>query len=167
MQKEFSVENIMFWEACVGYEACFVSARNSPEKAPKLAIAICENFIKESGAFSVNLPYRLRKEILDKTRLNKSPSHSRKLMSAASQVQVAVVVPSQTPAPAPLEEKKEETVYTAELFLEAKQEIFNLMLKDTFVRFKMTEEFGNWKQKTTTFKRNWPLSLPRSAADQI
>jgi hypothetical protein len=137
MQNEFSVENLMFIEACSTYEACFQPPGNGASAA-KLGVSRVDNFIRDSGAFSVNIAYNMRMDILNQVGAQKAPRKSNavevgpKLSVNQRNSQIAISL------------EGKESLFHPELFDEAKKEIKHLILKDTFTRFKISEEYRKW-----------------------
>jgi hypothetical protein len=165
MQKEFSVENLMFIEACSAYEACFQPPEDG-SGAPRLAMAMVENFVRDSGAFSVNIPYNMRNDILDKVGIHRIPSKG-KSVAMEVKVQAVQVVQgiAQISAHQEVQEEKQ-SPFNPELFAQAKKEIKHLILKDTFSRFKMSEEYTKWAEaKVARNSRTSLLQLMRHVSE--
>jgi hypothetical protein len=142
MQHEFSIENFMFVEACSTYENAFDPPTNG-EGVGLIGKSIYENFIQDSSPFAVNLPSGIRKNLLNKAKpmLLKKRGRMSNLATSFS---------GRFSSPAPPSDEKEHSdshfahIFTKNLFFEAKEEIMTLITKDTFARFKLSEEYISW-----------------------
>jgi hypothetical protein len=106
-QKEFAIENLMFYEACVLFSKRFSSPEFSQEDALTQAREICDTFVKFGAVDQVNLSHNARLGVLN-------------------------VVSSPEPK------------ITSKMFEKAQSEIFTLMARDSFARFKMTKEYKDF-----------------------
>jgi hypothetical protein len=145
MQTEFSIENLMFVEACTNYERMF--QKNDEDQiaaASKMAKSIFENFVKTDAPFTVNLPFGVQKELTAKlSKLNSLEDRDRGMLTNVQAVQVTI----QPPQTQVLENNIDmRSVLTIELFATAKDEIVRLIARDTFSRFKMSDGYAFYKE---------------------
>jgi len=102
LQREWSVENLLFWKAAEEYRSKF-DARTA-EESMLLAKKMFAEFVTPDAPLCVNLPYKIRMDITQK-------------------------VDGMEPI-------------TRDFFSSAQEEIFNLMLKDSFRRFVFRDDTG-------------------------
>jgi hypothetical protein len=114
LEKEFAVENLLFFESVAAFRERFQSANNelSPEGEQE-AHQIYETFIKTSSPSCVNISYEVRQRIID---IYENTRTSKTL----------------TPA---------QRVPTPDMFDSAQKEIFRLITRDSFLRFKLSPKF--------------------------
>eukprot|EP00475_Leptophrys_vorax_P011612 TRINITY_DN18174_c0_g1_i1.p1 TRINITY_DN18174_c0_g1~~TRINITY_DN18174_c0_g1_i1.p1 ORF type:complete len:519 (-),score=98.72 TRINITY_DN18174_c0_g1_i1:36-1592(-) len=161
MQREFSLENFLFCEACLNYENTFRSeAQHVDPDSPsaRIAFSILDNFVKETSPFAVNLPHPIRQELV-----RKLARHQNKLFEKGMTTQVrAIASPVGSPegAASSFQEEKQASHFTADLFKPARDEILRLIARDTFLRFKSTEAFLN-------FKKNKDKALSRKISPRL
>jgi hypothetical protein len=72
LQREWSVENILFWKAAVDFRSSFES--RSPEERAISAAKIYAEYISENAPLCVNLPYEIRSEVTHKMNGGESTS---------------------------------------------------------------------------------------------
>jgi hypothetical protein len=127
MTSEYSLENLMFVEACSAFEQA-VQSPSSDKDLGNIATSIMDNFIKDSGQFTVNISFKKRKELTDN------------FEDVLEKLNV---------------EKKEDI---SKFFDAAKEEVLVMIAKDTFTRFKLTKEYLDWAdlgQTTSTLMQDW------------
>jgi hypothetical protein len=115
LEREFAVENLMFYEACVEFKDRFSSPEVNQQVALEQAKAICNTFLKDGATHQVNLAYLCREKILDSIQTKET---------MAKQGLGFKIDPTE--------------------FDEATTEIFNLMAIDSFRRFRMTGEYSKF-----------------------
>jgi hypothetical protein len=119
MTSEYSIENLMFVEACSAFEQAVQSP--SPDKdLVDIAASIMGNFIKDSGQFTVNISFKKRKELTENFE-----DLVEKLQDLKS-------------------ENKEDESKVFKFFDAAKEEVLVMIAKDTFTRFRLTKEYLDW-----------------------
>eukprot|EP00475_Leptophrys_vorax_P008780 TRINITY_DN15727_c0_g1_i1.p1 TRINITY_DN15727_c0_g1~~TRINITY_DN15727_c0_g1_i1.p1 ORF type:complete len:278 (+),score=79.43 TRINITY_DN15727_c0_g1_i1:3-836(+) len=111
ISKEFSLENLLFFEDCLKYEE-LCEMKENPEKIAQFAHQIYDKFILESSPYCVNICSERRHMLVGQFR-------SVKLRK----------------------EKKKSVHYDSKLFEAAQAEVFQLMVSDTFSRFKETQDY--------------------------
>jgi hypothetical protein len=119
LEREWSVENIVFWKAAARFRADF-------EKLPdKIIVAkqIYGEYIIETAPLCVNIAYPVRQKIKN------------------------VMIPFASADPSDAEKEKVDSV----LFQAAEEEIFNLMLKDSYRRFVFKEDSGFQQLRSRLF----------------
>jgi hypothetical protein len=116
LRKEFSVENLVFYDECVQFRTKFVETKmTGSDKAWQELGRIVTTFVELNGASSVNLSFNTRLQIL-KTYNG--------LASAQQQ-----------------EGDSRITSIPGNILEDARDEILHLMAKDSFLRFRMTPEY--------------------------
>jgi hypothetical protein len=140
MQLEFSIENFMFVEACSTYEAAF-NPPNDGAGVDEIGQSIYENFIQESSPFTVNLPNGIRRGLLTKAKLVQKKKGKSLARSMSARFSINGSDPEEKEPPA-----AQAKIFTKDLFFDAKEEIMTLITKDTFARFKLTEDYALWAQ---------------------
>jgi hypothetical protein len=111
LQKEFAIENLLFYEACVEFRTRFETAGFSRDYALFQATEICNTYVKVGAVDQVNLSDNARREVL--TAIN-SP----------------------------------EPKIDSSLFEKTEGEIFSLIAKDSFSRFKVSKEYKDFWRET-------------------
>jgi hypothetical protein len=148
LEKEFSAENLLFYEAVVQYEKELHS--QDPElvsKARESAQMIFDTYVSTSSSLCVNISAITRKKItkvLGKRRqktalaqVQESLKKSKLLNGSSQGAFLELNVSSATIQMDP------------EVFGEAKSEIVQLMVRDSFFRFRMTPEFNRFQRDRT------------------
>jgi hypothetical protein len=115
LEKELSVENLLFCEVCTDFESKYQESKSSQEAdIVQEAKEITARFIHLSSPSCVNVSASTRRDILQKmSMLLKSSSEPRLLVSK-------------------------------NLFSKAKKEILLLITKDSFLRFRCSPEYREW-----------------------
>eukprot|EP00475_Leptophrys_vorax_P035712 TRINITY_DN5917_c0_g2_i1.p1 TRINITY_DN5917_c0_g2~~TRINITY_DN5917_c0_g2_i1.p1 ORF type:complete len:233 (-),score=43.07 TRINITY_DN5917_c0_g2_i1:133-831(-) len=114
LEQEWSVENILFWKVAVDFRTSFPSYNT--EEASSMFKEICERYVVEESALCVNLPYQVRQKLTKMYVDAKDAPDSPSAGSSSSRRAANVTI-------------------TSDVFIEAEEEIFNLMMKDPFRRF--------------------------------
>jgi hypothetical protein len=142
LKSEFSVENLMFYEACETYQNLISQAIDQNDTVPKMAASIFENFVVINSPFCVNISHKTRKEINDCfTDTRRSRDNS--VLSVKTYSKKTLLQYDSLP-------KGNEPFLAENLFSEAQDEILRLMASDSFLRFKMTPEYKAFSQRIKT-----------------
>jgi hypothetical protein len=182
-RSEFSVENLLFYEACMTYELSYKSNEDggASDETIKMAKNIQETFLMTSSPLSVNISHEVRVKILKKFGIKiQSRSNTLNSISMVSQTfstkhldEVELKQESKAGDDNGLPKKASSSNIASDNILErltptvfnpARDEIFYLMATDTFQRFKLTKQYrdfltNNADPMADTVRPNAP-SLP-------
>jgi hypothetical protein len=132
LEKEFAVENLLFLEACRE----FTESKDSQMDRLKKAKGIYQKYISSSAADQVNVSFKIKTEL--STALKKLP--------VISEIE--------------LTEFKE--TLDEDFFTKAREQIFTMLVNDSFSRFRMTPEYAEHLKDRSLLSVSPAGSLPSS-----
>jgi hypothetical protein len=141
LEKEFSVENLFFIEACEAFKSSF--NQRSFEQNVQDAFRIRNLFILPTSPHSVNIAYKTRLQVLTSLQSFDNKNRVSKLMAQDSTVSVESSPPS---SPLIAISVKPMDALDRDTFDHAREEIIKMLLKDTFLRFKFSQAYNDFCQ---------------------
>jgi hypothetical protein len=141
LEKEFSVENLLFYEACLQFESN-LSSRDSALtlKAKTEAQVIFDTYISAGSASSVNISASNRRKL---TKILGKQRKKTALAQVQNSLKRSKILHMSTQGPF-FEFPDENVPIEVDTFAEAKNEIIQLMVRDSFFRFRMTPAFEQY-----------------------
>jgi phage shock protein PspC (stress-responsive transcriptional regulator) len=138
LKKEFSVENILLYDACTKFKKMISDAPQ--QLAWEYACEIYEKFIDPRGPLTVNISDTSRRKLSISFESNEALSEGIPIASIVTTTSDEQISKNHKPIPAD---------FSAEIFEEAQQEILNLLATDSFLRFKQQSTFSpRWLSST-------------------
>eukprot|EP00475_Leptophrys_vorax_P038851 TRINITY_DN6936_c0_g1_i1.p1 TRINITY_DN6936_c0_g1~~TRINITY_DN6936_c0_g1_i1.p1 ORF type:complete len:382 (+),score=91.09 TRINITY_DN6936_c0_g1_i1:108-1148(+) len=138
LEREFAVENLLFYEICVLYrEKCASGISDAVEEAAHDALSIYETFIDPSSPSAVNISGEQRQLIMNVFRKSSRRNTRRtRIFSEKGK--------SGRPSTGASAHESERSKPSPDLFEKAKFEIMEVLTSDSFRRFKLTKAYTAW-----------------------
>lgn len=145
VQKEFSPEGIMMYDACKKYRMNYDSwAQAEPNRIQSLGRQIYTEFIRNDAPLMVNISYKCRMKLCAKFEqkdLTWNTITVTEISSVSGDDQKSL-----STADGPSKERTGLN-FSLDLFAEAETEIILLIASDSFRRFKLSREYKAWEVK--------------------